>query len=947
MLDNSDDANIPRMEDFEHAKENILPRPKGRSAKLLAQMYSDPSSTSGDGSSKSTASSSTTTGSAGEVAASGQEKPNKYLHAPTMPITSSQDESERISIEREIAALTEDSDDPLDPYHRLLVWYQDRYPSGHPKHASLLETAVRAFRKDPRYKEDPRFIRMWLQVARKAKEPEDVFKYLATNAIGQGSAIYYEEYAAFLESKKRFREVDDIFQLGINRKAVPVDRLQKKFALFQRRMILSKPDPQDDSEPRAPAAAKPAQVRSVLGTTAAPEAAARPDVTTQPVRAPIPTQPARQTRPVATGDASLSQPHQHQHQQQGQSSSKGSFQIFRDQDSGSGTVSGHPGESGTWDEFGNEELRAKENTVEAKPWKGTTMPQLKTEGEQQAYSGTFQVFQDESEHSHNAQFKTSTAAVFTEKPTELDPRCAAILQETAIVEIPHKSQQQPVASHKQSENRTEVHQPTVASKATNIPQMHKTERLVCDLNLFNTNNQEFSFEEIRANLPKYSTVEHSMNAKSEKLNASQMLRGVAGVVEKESVLSSGSSKPRIAPAVPIKDETSPFDCSDKPAPSTLVQEKPKSSTSSPAKSRETPRDGTPEPEEDEPQSNSQGYQDFIVPIKSIGFSTKAKQYASPTINTKAALADVFEMFNAPLPQKQESESVGSHVIASSVPVQGHPQKDDFAGFEDDDDEDADDLMNEKPAWYEIETDETISAQVYKPVESAKIGIFRDDGSEEEEDGRGTGIGVYRDDGDDAAGPAVPAASTKFTIMADENGVPPPFTDENGAARPAIQPRKPLGVKTGSVQPASPVADSGSPFMDSKENLSANAKQLSHRDSPIALRDVSTAPLAMATLPHYVTAVKGDSLGPRTTTGSNDVGLAVSVSSAQHVLSRFHEDVIPTTDALRGIEMDELDDDDVVGPDNSHPQISLDRENISPRRVYPTQPHHRVNMAFGR
>ncbi len=55
-----------------------------------------------------------------------------------------------------------------------------------------------------RYKNDVRYLELWLTVAKKQRDPTDLFKYLIVNGIGQESALFYEEYAGFKETFSRF-----------------------------------------------------------------------------------------------------------------------------------------------------------------------------------------------------------------------------------------------------------------------------------------------------------------------------------------------------------------------------------------------------------------------------------------------------------------------------------------------------------------------------------------------------------------------------------------------------------------------------------------------------------------------------------------------------------------------------------------------------------------------
>ena len=56
------------------------------------------------------------------------------------------------------------------------------------------------------------------------------------------------------------------------------------------------------------------------------------------------------------------------------------------------------------------------------------------------------------------------------------------------------------------------------------------------------------------------------------------------------------------------------------------------------------------------------------PFKLVNLSPAVKNFASPTINTKAALADVFEMFNQPLNDEvdQEDETISSKLYKPTI-----------------------------------------------------------------------------------------------------------------------------------------------------------------------------------------------------------------------------------------------------------------------------------------
>ena len=152
------------MDDFEYHKENIVPVKSGRKADVLSELYKDQSKS--------------------DLAR------EKEL------------EQKEKEFQRRIR-LAADSDDPLEPHYEYFKWFQEHHTSGSSRLMNVVESAVRAFRKDERYKNDPRYLKLWLVVIKSTKEPVDVFKYLAVNGIAIKLATYYEEYATHMESIKK------------------------------------------------------------------------------------------------------------------------------------------------------------------------------------------------------------------------------------------------------------------------------------------------------------------------------------------------------------------------------------------------------------------------------------------------------------------------------------------------------------------------------------------------------------------------------------------------------------------------------------------------------------------------------------------------------------------------------------------------------------------------
>ncbi|KAI4931969.1 uncharacterized protein J4E92_003868 [Alternaria infectoria] len=308
----SDD--VTDFEVIEGQKENIQSIPSGRSAKALAQLYTPPL-TSGAGQTLS---------------------PSQMQDANS---------AARLKFEKELMAI-DDSDDPLDVYDRYVKWTLDSYPSAQNTPQSqlcpLLERATKAFQSSPQYKNDARYLKLWLHYIHLFSDaPRETFAYLARHNIGENLALFYEEFAAWLEGAGRFTQAEEIYNLGIDREARPVERLIRKYGEFQHRL---ESRPQEVPEPSSPAL--PA-VRPALAAKMDPFAHASPSAPS----------PQPQSAPKPAGGASRS--------------GKAKLAIFSD-----GDDAARPGSTGSmegWDSIGSLADRKKENATEARPWAGETL----------------------------------------------------------------------------------------------------------------------------------------------------------------------------------------------------------------------------------------------------------------------------------------------------------------------------------------------------------------------------------------------------------------------------------------------------------------------------------------------------------------------------------------------------------------------------------------------
>ncbi|CAL8579036.1 protein kinase [Xanthoria parietina] len=255
----------------------------------------------------------------------------------------------REEYEQEILVIA-DSDDPLDVYDRYVKWTLNAYPSAQATPESqlrpLLERATKAFQTVTHYKNDPRYLKLWLNYIRFFSDaPRETFAYLARHSIGEGLALFYEEFAVWLESAGRWTQAEEVYKLGIEREARPTERLARKFGEFQHRY---ENRPQDVDEPSSPALPT---VRPALAAKVDPFALSTP-------------RPADPQAPRSNGFAASS-------------TTRGGRQklaIFSDADAPASNAKGPFGDvTKGWDNIGSISDRRKENIVEARPWTGETL----------------------------------------------------------------------------------------------------------------------------------------------------------------------------------------------------------------------------------------------------------------------------------------------------------------------------------------------------------------------------------------------------------------------------------------------------------------------------------------------------------------------------------------------------------------------------------------------
>ncbi|KAF2227735.1 hypothetical protein BDZ85DRAFT_271280 [Elsinoe ampelina] len=289
---------------LESHKENITSLPSGRSAKALAAIYSPPLTA----------------------------RPSEHNDAHS---------AQRNAFEAEVVLLDE-ADDPLDVWERYVRWIEGAYADPAAPAAGLcgvLERGTKSLLKRAEYKNDVRYLKLWLRYVRLfAESPREVFVYLARNGVGEGLALYYEEFAGWLEGEGRWSQAHEVYTLGMEKGARPVERLGRRFAEFEARRGAKGEEGARPDSPALPV------VRAVLGERVDPFAAGQ--------------------RAQAGADKAEGK------------KKKAKMAIFADGEAKESVLGSG---DGNWD-FGTTAGRKVENDKEAGKWEGQTLKVGKTNG---------------------------------------------------------------------------------------------------------------------------------------------------------------------------------------------------------------------------------------------------------------------------------------------------------------------------------------------------------------------------------------------------------------------------------------------------------------------------------------------------------------------------------------------------------------------------------------
>ena len=127
--------------------------------------------------------------------------------------------------------------DPVSIWDGYIRWAQQISSSNPSFLSSLLRRCTKEFQGDERYKNDPRYLRIWIKYIDTSEKPLDLFNHLERNGIGCDLALFYTSWSLVLELKKAaYPEAYSKLEEGITRRARPLEQLQNALKQFEQRM---------------------------------------------------------------------------------------------------------------------------------------------------------------------------------------------------------------------------------------------------------------------------------------------------------------------------------------------------------------------------------------------------------------------------------------------------------------------------------------------------------------------------------------------------------------------------------------------------------------------------------------------------------------------------------------------------------------------------------------
>ncbi|ETV95228.1 BUB protein kinase [Aphanomyces invadans] len=161
------------------------------------------------------------------------------LNVVLAEVDSSNHHSKLISQERELLhnIATYCGEDPLMSWLEYYKWVQEYFPSDVKKILAVLEQITHEFKGNKKYRNDVRYMKLWVAYADKVEKPLEVFMFLHKHKIGDKLSLFYIAWAFLCEKSGKIKDAETIFNRGFQKNAEPRETLKKKYDEFNCRVI--------------------------------------------------------------------------------------------------------------------------------------------------------------------------------------------------------------------------------------------------------------------------------------------------------------------------------------------------------------------------------------------------------------------------------------------------------------------------------------------------------------------------------------------------------------------------------------------------------------------------------------------------------------------------------------------------------------------------------------
>lgn len=148
-----------------------------------------------------------------------------------------QDASQELTAQRkqlELDIKNYSGNDPLEPWYAYICWIEQSYPAGGTNSGlqKIMHKCLARFEQDERYKQDRRLIKLFIKFMGNQGDKIECYQEMYNSGIGTMLADFYIAWAYSYDLGGNMRKANEIFRLGIECRAEPLDELKEAHQHF-------------------------------------------------------------------------------------------------------------------------------------------------------------------------------------------------------------------------------------------------------------------------------------------------------------------------------------------------------------------------------------------------------------------------------------------------------------------------------------------------------------------------------------------------------------------------------------------------------------------------------------------------------------------------------------------------------------------------------------------